>query len=519
MRLKVALRGETPVDRRRSPTSGRRPTGTSARCGTCSASASTGHPNLRRILMPPWWEGHPLRKEHPCRGTEMRPVSTCRPSRPWSGRRSSPSGPRTGASTSWPRDPEVMFLNVGPQHGGTHGVVHIVRRAARRGDRRLRAVDIGYHHRAAEKMARAPDLAHLHPLHRPHRLPRRRREQPAPTCLAGRAAGRHRGAGPGPGDPRHAQRALPHQQPPAVRTAPSPRTSARSRRSSTCSATASASTTSSRRSPAAACTPAGSASAAWPTTCRDGWEQLVARLPRLPAARACASTTSWCMESRIVRPRGRGVGRADHRRGDRVGRHRPEPARLRLRLGLPQEAALLGLRPVRVRHPDRPTSGDCYDRVAGAHGGDAPEPAHHRASASTTCPAGDYKARHPLATPPIKEPGTMHHIETLINHFLSVSWGPVIPPGEAFVGIEATKGNNGYYLISDGGTVVLPHAHPHAVLPASAGAAADGARAGGLRPDRHPRQHRLRHGGRGPMSARAAMLTRRRAHARSERAC
>lgn len=44
----------------------------------------------------------------------------------------------------------------------------------------------------------------------------------------------------------------------------------------------------------------------------------------------------------------------------------------------------------------------------------------------------------------------MHDIETLITHFLSVSWGPVIPAGEAFVGIEATKGNNGYYLVSDG---------------------------------------------------------------------
>jgi NADH-quinone oxidoreductase subunit C/D len=29
----------------------------------------------------------------------------------------------------------------------------------------------------------------------------------------------------------------------------------------------------------------------------------------------------------------------------------------------------------------------------------------------------------------------------------------VIPAGEAFFGIEATKGNNGYYLISDGNTV------------------------------------------------------------------
>ena len=44
----------------------------------------------------------------------------------------------------------------------------------------------------------------------------------------------------------------------------------------------------------------------------------------------------------------------------------------------------------------------------------------------------------------------MHDIETLITHFLNVTWGPVIPPGEAFAGIEATKGNNGYYLISDG---------------------------------------------------------------------
>ena len=47
----------------------------------------------------------------------------------------------------------------------------------------------------------------------------------------------------------------------------------------------------------------------------------------------------------------------------------------------------------------------------------------------------------------------MQDIETLINHFLGVSWGPVIPAGEAFMGIEATKGNNGYYLVSDGSTM------------------------------------------------------------------
>ncbi|MDO2949210.1 NADH-quinone oxidoreductase subunit C/D [Aeromonas simiae] len=67
-------------------------------------------------------------------------------------------------------------------------------------------------------------------------------------------------------------------------------------------------------------------------------------------------------------------------------------------------------------------------------------------------PEGPFKADHPLTTPPPKE-RTLQHIETLINHFLQVSWGPVMPAAESFQMIEATKGVNSYYLTSDGSTM------------------------------------------------------------------
>jgi NADH-quinone oxidoreductase subunit C/D len=94
-------------------------------------------------------------------------------------------------------------------------------------------------------------------------------------------------------------------------------------------------------------------------------------------------------------------------------------------------------------------NGDCYDRAV-VRVEEMRQSMRILEQCVNHMPAGPYKSDHPLTTPPLKE-RTMHDIETLITHFLSVSWGPVIPPGEAFAGIEATKGNNGYYLISDGG--------------------------------------------------------------------
>jgi NADH-quinone oxidoreductase subunit C/D len=67
-------------------------------------------------------------------------------------------------------------------------------------------------------------------------------------------------------------------------------------------------------------------------------------------------------------------------------------------------------------------------------------------------PEGPFKSDHPLTTPPPKD-RTLQHIETMITHFLQVSWGTVIPANESFQMIEATKGINSYYLISDGSTM------------------------------------------------------------------
>ncbi len=97
------------------------------------------------------------------------------------------------------------------------------------------------------------------------------------------------------------------------------------------------------------------------------------------------------------------------------------------------------------------THGDCYDRVV-VHLEELRQSVRIIRQCVKNMPGGPYKSDHKLTTPPIKE-RTMRDIETLITHFLNVSWGPVLPPGEAGVGIEASKGMNAYYLVSDGDTM------------------------------------------------------------------
>ncbi|MCB1672727.1 MAG: NADH-quinone oxidoreductase subunit D, partial [Pseudomonadales bacterium] len=95
-------------------------------------------------------------------------------------------------------------------------------------------------------------------------------------------------------------------------------------------------------------------------------------------------------------------------------------------------------------------NGDCYDRCA-VRVEEMRQSLRIIKQCLDNMPEGHYKSDHPLTTPPRKE-RTLQDIETLINHFLNVSWGPVIPPDEVSVAIEATKGINGYYLVSDGNT-------------------------------------------------------------------
>jgi NADH-quinone oxidoreductase subunit C/D len=97
------------------------------------------------------------------------------------------------------------------------------------------------------------------------------------------------------------------------------------------------------------------------------------------------------------------------------------------------------------------TNGDTYDRCR-VRVDEIRESLKIIRQCAENMPSGPYKADHRLATPPAKE-RTMQDIETLIHHFLNVSWGPVIPPGESSTIVEARTGWNSYYSISDGGTM------------------------------------------------------------------
>ncbi|MEJ2575536.1 MAG: NADH dehydrogenase (quinone) subunit D [Gammaproteobacteria bacterium] len=106
-----------------------------------------GHPNLTRILLPVYWEGHPLRKSYPGRATEHGPYSLP----PERYRQIMETYRVVDTRLPGEREDEII-LNIGPNHPGTHGILRLV---ARLHGETLVSLDpdIGFHHRGAEKIA------------------------------------------------------------------------------------------------------------------------------------------------------------------------------------------------------------------------------------------------------------------------------------------------------------------------------------------------------------------------------
>ncbi|EMA11424.1 NADH dehydrogenase subunit C /NADH dehydrogenase subunit D [Haloarcula vallismortis] len=100
------------------------------------------HPDLRRILLPETWQGHPLRRDYDQDQPQI--VSFREHERLLEDRR---------------EGPETMHLNMGPHHPSTHGVLHL---NAQLDGEQVAAVDpdIGYIHRCEEQMCQQGTYRH-----------------------------------------------------------------------------------------------------------------------------------------------------------------------------------------------------------------------------------------------------------------------------------------------------------------------------------------------------------------------
>ncbi|GAA0510096.1 NADH-quinone oxidoreductase subunit D [Halorubrum aquaticum] len=102
------------------------------------------HPDLRRILLPETWQGHPLSLDYDEDRPQIVTLSENEPVEP-------------GASTATGSD--TMLLNVGPHHPATHGVLHL--QVTLDGEDVLDVEpDIGYIHRCEEQMAQSGTYRH-----------------------------------------------------------------------------------------------------------------------------------------------------------------------------------------------------------------------------------------------------------------------------------------------------------------------------------------------------------------------
>jgi NADH-quinone oxidoreductase subunit C/D len=403
-----------------------------------------GHPHLTRILMPLTWEGHPLRKEHPARATDMGPF------RLWNEKVDREQSSLQFKPEDWGMelqsdDADFMFLNIGPQHPGTHGVLRIVLQLD--GEDIVQAVpDIGFHHRGAEKMAERQswhtyipytdridylggvnnNLAYLLSVEKLAgiEIPDRAKVIRIMMCELFRIASHLVWYGTFAQDV--------GQLSPVFYMF----------------------TDRERVFDIVEAVCGGRMHPNWfriGGVAQDlpiGWDVLVKKFIDYFPARL-REYDNLVMKNSLFKARTEGVGIFTTEEAIEWGATGANLRACGFDWDFRKKRPYSGYEMFDFEVP-LGKNGDCLDRAV-VRVEEMRQSLRIIEQCWKNMPEGAYKADHPLTTPPIKK-NTMQDIETLITHFLGVSWGPVIPAGEALSCIEAPKGANGYYAISDGNT-------------------------------------------------------------------
>ncbi len=404
----------------------------------------TGHPRLTRILMPKSWNGHPLRKEHAARATDLDPfvLTDALLDQEESDLKFNPAD--YGMDTS-SEDSDYMFLNVGPQHPGTHGLLRLILQL--HGEDIVNIVpDIGYHHRGAEKMGERQswhtyipytdridylsgvmnNLAYLLPLEKLAGIEVPLRAQVIRIMMSElfRISSHLVWLGTFAQD-------LGQLSP--VFYAFNDRE---------------------RLFDIVAGITGGRMHPSWfriggvAHDLPDGWDRKMQEFVNYLPARL-KEFEKIILKNSILKARTVGIGVFTTREAIEWGVTGSALRATGYEWDYRKKRPYSGIDQFEFDVP-LGKNGDCYDRAV-VRLEEMRQSLRIIQQCIKNMPAGYYKSDHPLAIPPRKEK-TMTDIETLITHFVGVSWGPVIPAGEAMVPIEAAKGSNGYYLISDGGT-------------------------------------------------------------------
>jgi NADH-quinone oxidoreductase subunit C/D len=404
-----------------------------------------GHPHLKRILMPATWEGHPLRKDHPARATEMGPFRL--PDEKQDAEQEALRfRPEEWGMQRTRDDADLMFLNIGPQHPGTHGVLRVVLQLD--GEEIVDAVpEIGFHHRGAEKMGERQtwhtyipytdrvdylggvmnNLAYLTAVEKLAgiEVPPRARVIRVMLSELFRISSHLVWYGTFAQDV--------GQLSPVFYTF-----NDRERLLGIIEAIC-----------GARMHPNWFRIGGVHDDLPQGWDRLVRDFLKYLPARLLEYDRS-VMRNSNFKARTKGVGVTTTADAIDWGVTGPNLRACGFEWDFRKKQPYSGYEQFEFDIPIA-HRGDCYDRAV-VRIEEIRQSLRIIEQCVKNMPDGPTKSDHPLAAPPVKAK-TMHDIETLITHFLSVSWGPVIPPGEALGAIEATKGNNGYYLISDGNTI------------------------------------------------------------------